>query len=40
LNATALRIGTPAESDLAALVHYHGYAPWYEPDGSITASYR
>ncbi len=40
LNATALRIGTPAQSDFAALVRYHGYAPWYEPDGSITARYR
>ncbi len=40
LNATALRIGTPAQSDFAALVCYHGYAPWYEPDGSIAAGYR
>ena len=40
LNATALRIGTPAQSDFAALVRYHDYAPWYEADGSITASYR
>jgi hypothetical protein len=40
LNATALRIGTPAQSDFAALVRYHGYAPWYEPDGSIAETYR
>jgi hypothetical protein len=40
LNATALRIGTPAERDFASLVRYHGYAPWYEPDGSIAAGYR
>jgi hypothetical protein len=40
LNATAVRIGTPAKSEFAALVKYHGYEPWYNPDGSITDSYR
>jgi hypothetical protein len=40
LHATALRVGTPAESDLVHLVALHGYAPWYADDGSITPRYK
>ena len=39
LRATAVRIGTPARDELASLVTYHGYAPWYETDGSISDGY-
>jgi len=39
LNATALRIGTPGESDFAGLVRNHGYQPWYNDDGTITERY-
>jgi len=40
LNATAVRIGTPALNDCASLVRYHGYQPWYNPDGTITDLYK
>lgn len=40
LNATAVRIGTPAENDFASLIRYHHYQPWYNPDGTITEQYK
>ena len=40
LNATAVRIGTPALSDFANLVRYHDFQPWYNPDGTITDHYK
>lgn len=40
LNATAIRVGTPADADFASLVRYHGYRPWYNPDGTITEQYK
>jgi hypothetical protein len=40
LKATTVRIGTPAVADFAALVEYHNYQPWFNPDGTITEQYR
>lgn len=40
LNATAIRTGTPSQSDFAALVQYHGFEPWFEPDGTVADTYR
>jgi hypothetical protein len=40
LRATAIRIGTPARDEFSHLVQYHGRAPWYEADGSITDTYK
>jgi len=40
LRATAVRVGTPARDEFAHLVQYHGRAPWYEADGSITDAYK
>jgi len=40
LNATVVRIGTPAQIDFARLVQYHGFQPWYNPDGTITDHYK
>jgi hypothetical protein len=40
LNATAVRIGTPAHDEFAGFTKYHGYEPWYQPDGSITDTYK
>lgn len=39
LKATAVRIGTPSDSDFAPLVKFHGYRPWYAADGTITPFY-
>jgi hypothetical protein len=36
LNATAVRIGTPSAVEFKTLVQYHGFQPWFNPDGSIT----
>lgn len=40
LNATALRVGTPALADFEPLVKYHGYEPWFTADGSIIEGYK
>ena len=40
LNATAIRIGTPSKADFAPLVQFHGYEPWFNPDGEIANNYR
>lgn len=40
LHATAVRIGTPAEADLASLVQYQNYRSWTNPDGTIAEQYR
>jgi hypothetical protein len=40
LNATCIRIGTPARTDFDNLVRYHGYQPWYSEDGAITDVYK
>lgn len=40
LNATTLRVGTPAQADFADLVQFHDYQPWYAPDGRITEQYK
>jgi hypothetical protein len=40
LNATAVRMAAPAAAEFENLVRYHGYAPWYGPDGSISDPYR
>jgi hypothetical protein len=40
LRATVVRIGTPAIIDFGSLVQYHGYPPWYGPDGAISEQYK
>jgi len=40
LNATAVRIGTPAKVDFADLVQYHGYEPWFDSAGGVTEKYK
>lgn len=40
LNATVVRIGTPAQIDFVSLVQYHGFQPWYNSDGTITDHYK
>jgi hypothetical protein len=40
LGATAIRIGTPTQTDFAQLVKFQGYQPWFNPDGTITEHYK
>jgi hypothetical protein len=40
LSATAVRVGTPAKVDFGSFVRYHGYQPWYLPDGTIAQEYK